>query len=185
MNPSLKILFDEHEVIVSAIETCKQAKSLIGSDDQQYEQAIRTLLEFFRSYADRFHHYKEEIILFPEMNKRNPMLAEGIVKEMYEHHEAFREMLSQVEFRLNEKQFTEAQVVLEDYTERLLEHIAVENEEVFQIAETLFQTKELEDIYFRFVDCDRELGNASKEALVKTVDQVAQALHIHTFNDEA
>jgi hemerythrin-like domain-containing protein len=178
MNPSLRILFDEHEVIVSAVDTCRQVKSLIESDDQQYEIVVRTLLDFFRSYADRFHHYKEEIILFPEMSKRNPMIGGGIVQEMFEHHETFREMLAQIEVLLNAKQFIGAQQLLEEYTERLLEHIAVENEEVFQIAETLFDEKELEDMQFRFVDCDRELGITKKQALVEAVEKVARAIHI-------
>lgn len=176
MNPSLHILFDEHKVIVSTVDTCRQIKSLIGKNDQQYVAAIRALLDFFRAYADRYHHYKEEIILFPEMNKRNPLLAEGILKEMYENHEVFREMLSLVEKHVAEKQFSRAQQSLEDYTERLMEHIAVENEEVFQIAETLLQAKELEDLHFRFVDCDRELGNTTKEALVEAVYQVAHTV---------
>lgn len=170
MNPFLEILYQEHDIITSAIERVQRANVLIGINDEQYEKTIRELLGFFRSYADSFHHHKEEIILFPEMNKKNELLKDGLIKEMFENHEDFRDMLRHSEELLNKKNFAEAQKALEQYCDRLLEHIAVENEEVFQIAETLFTEKELEEIYFRFIDTDRELGIELKNELAKAIE---------------
>ncbi len=172
MNPYLEILYHEHDIIISATEKIKKAKFLIGSDPGQYENTIRELLNFFRSYADNYHHHKEEIILFPEMNKRNELMKDGIINEMLENHEDFREMLQQAENMLNKSDFAVAQKYLETYCERLLEHIAVENEEVFQIAESLFSEKELEEIYFRFLDTDRELGEARKNEMLKILNAI-------------
>ncbi|MEK6616530.1 MAG: hemerythrin domain-containing protein, partial [Bacteroidota bacterium] len=76
MNKSMKVLFDEHEIIVNAINTTRQAKSLIGKNDAAYEKLITQLIGFFRNYADKYHHFKEEEILFPEMAKRNELLAD-------------------------------------------------------------------------------------------------------------
>jgi len=172
MDKSMKILYDEHDIIVNAIDTARQAKSLIGKDDSRYENSIRSLINFFRSYADKFHHYKEEIILFPEMNKKNELLADGVIKEMFDNHDDFREKIRNIEASLNEKKYLQAQQQLEAYTEALLDHIAVENDEVFQMAETLFSEDELEKIYFRFEDCDRELGNDRKKELVELSEEL-------------
>lgn len=176
MTRSMKMLYDEHEIIVNAIDTAKQAKSLIGKEDASYEKLIHQLIGFFRNYADKYHHFKEEEILFPEMAKRNELLADGVIKEMFENHSDFREMIQNIETALNEKKYAETQQQLEKYTEALLDHIAVENDEVFQTAESIFSEEELEKIYFRFEDCDRNLGNAKKEELKELADMLRKDL---------
>ncbi|HLG34587.1 MAG TPA: hemerythrin domain-containing protein [Bacteroidia bacterium] len=176
MNKFLKMLYDEHKIIVNAIDAAQQAKSLIGKDDTLYESTIRKLITFFRNYADRFHHYKEEEILFPEMNKRNELLAEGVIKEMFDNHEDFRAMIRSIENKLDAKKFTEAQGELEKYANALLDHIAVENDEVFVMAETLFSENELEDIMYRFDDCDRDLGEKQKLELEELADSLRKKM---------
>ncbi len=166
MNNSLKILFDEHEVISNAIELAKKAKTLIGANDEEYEFTVSELIRFFRVYADQYHHHKEEEILFPEMMKKNELLADGIVREMFDNHTYFRELIRDIELDLEEKKYKEASVKIDEYTEALLDHIAVENEELFQTAYSLFTDDELENIFYRFADADRELGEIKKSELV-------------------
>jgi len=54
-------------------------------------------LIFFRNYADKFHHYKEEKLLFPMMCEKNEMLQDSIVEEMLENHREFRRLVKQIE----------------------------------------------------------------------------------------
>jgi len=162
MNKSLKLLFDEHEIITQAVAFAKNAKSLIGHNDEEYDVMLRELIRFFRVYADQYHHHKEEEILFPEMQKKNELLADGIIRELFDHHEQFRELLRDIEADIESKRYLEASEKIDEYAEALLEHIAVENEEVFQAAYSLFNDAELENIYCRFIDLDRELGEAKK-----------------------
>jgi len=166
MKNPIKVLFDEHEIIISAIDIAKEADKLIASNEIVYEKLIRDLISFFRLYADQYHHYKEEQILFPEMSKKNELLEDGVIKEMFENHEDFRDMIKNIETFLDKKEYVKAQQQLNSYAEALLDHIAVENDEVFQMAESLFEKEELEKIYFRFDDCDREVGEKKKTELV-------------------
>ena len=170
MNTYLKLLYDEHSIIINAIEVAKKSESLIGKDDILYEKTIRNLIDFFRNYADKYHHTKEEMILFPEMEKKNELLQDGVIKEMFDNHEEFREMIASIEKNLDQKNFINTQKELDAYGEALLDHIAVENEEVFQMAETIFADDELERISFRFLDSDRELGDKRKEELKELAD---------------
>jgi hemerythrin-like domain-containing protein len=172
MNTYLKLLYDEHSVIMNAIELAKDAESLIGKDDVLYEKTIRNLIDFFRNYADKYHHNKEEMILFPEMNKKNEFLQDGVIKEMFDNHEDFREMIRNIEKKLDAKNFIETQKELNAYGEALSDHIAVENEEVFQMAESIFDDDELEKINFRFLDSDRELGDKRKEELKEHISGI-------------
>lgn len=177
MNDPIKVLFDEHDIITNVIDAAKGTSALIGTDDDRYEKIIRQLLDFFRNYADKFHHHKEEEILFPEMCKRNELLQSGVIQEMLENHAEFRDMLASIEKFLSEKNYRRVDQQLMIYCEALLDHIAVENDEVFQMAESLFGENELENIYFRFNDCDKEMGESKKDELVRMAGEIYSGLN--------
>ena len=177
MNKTIQMLFDEHEIIVNAIDAAKQLKPQPGKNDKQYEQNVRDLIDFFRNYADNFHHFKEEQILFPAMKKKNELLEDGILKEMFDNHEEFREMIKSIEKFLDEKNYMRAQQQLVIYTEALLDHIAVENDEVFQMAETLLTEDELKKMLFDFEDADIELGGGKKQEFQELADLLRKNLH--------
>lgn len=164
MNKAVQLLTKEHEVIRIAI-----AKTLAlfssGTSDNTHSEELKMRLDFFKNYADQYHHKKEEQVLFPEMIKRNEMLEFGVVHEMLENHEDFREMILEIETLIDEEDLVSAQKEFQSYSEKLLEHMAVEDDEVFQIAETLISEDELLTIYYRFQDCDRELGELQKMQL--------------------
>src|ERR1035437_9222314 len=176
MTESTQLLFDEHEIIISAMDIAKENEKLIVKDNARYETNFRLLLSFFKAYADGFHHFKEEEILFPAMSRKNELLEEGVIKEMLDNHEEFRTMTASINDFLNKKDYAHASQQFNLYTEALLDHIAVENDEVFQMAETLFTDDEAEKIYHRFLDCDREIGDEKKKELVNTLEAVKKDL---------
>lgn len=177
MNKTIQTLFNEHTIIANAIEASRQAKIYLGKNDKQYERTIRELIEFFRNYADDFHHHKEEKILFPAMKKKNELLGDGVLKEMFDNHEDFRGSIKSIEKSLDEKNYTKTHEQLEHYTEALLDHIAVENDEVFQMAETLFTEDELEKLFFEFEDADIEMGSSKKQELEELAETLRNNLH--------
>lgn len=176
MNNPIYLLFDEHELIVSAAETARQTEDFIGVDNERYTKIVGDLILFFRNYADKYHHYKEEKILFPEMCKQNELLKEGMVQEMLGNHDDFREMLSDIEKSLASKQYETTNKILQQYVEMLLDHVAVENDELFQIAESLFDENELERLFFLFKDTDRELGEEKKQELATLIKAVQKSV---------
>jgi len=176
MSNSLKLLFNEHDLITKAAYLAKDAANYMGVDDNEYELTISELIRFFRVYADQYHHQKEEEILFPEMARKSELLAGGILKEMQDDHEYFRETLRDIESNLRDQNYSETAILVTEYTEALLDHIAVENEELFQAAYSLFSEDELDNIYFRFIDLDSVLGESKK----KDFTDLLKTLNIHS-----
>lgn len=174
MNP-VSLLIQEHNLIKEAIELAKNCRNQLNNNIK-YENSVRQLIDFFRNYADNYHHQKEEQILFPEMVKANEMLEQGIVFEMFENHSDFRQMISSIENFLNNKDFEKSQNKLEQYSEALLDHIAVEDDEVFEIAKSLFDDNELQKIYFRFIDIDSEIGNQNKDELKQKLEELKKSI---------
>ena len=176
MDP-IKILFDEHDIILDAIQTAKNLRKIIHKQET-YAQQVFALISFFRAYADKYHHYKEEEVLFPEMAKANEMLESGVIQEMLENHEDFRELIREIELLTRNNQLDEAQDKLEQYVEALTDHIAVENDEVFEIAKTIFSEKEMEKLYFRFKDLDAELGDKRKTELTQQLLLIKKSIEM-------
>ncbi|NUM31744.1 MAG: hemerythrin domain-containing protein [Bacteroidetes bacterium] len=174
MNP-VTLLVQEHNIIKEAVNIAKKLRIKLG-DTEHYESIARQLIDFFRNYADTYHHQKEELILFPEMVKANEMLEQGIVFEMFENHSDFRDTIANIISLLDNKNYEKAQDKLEQYCEALLDHIAVEDDEVFEIANSLFDDNELEKIYFRFIDSDSDLGQQRKEELKNNLEALSKNL---------
>lgn len=177
MKNPIDLLYKEHEVITEATSIAKDLRNIIDKP-QLYEQAIFELIAFFREYGDNYHHHKEEEILFPEMLIANELLKQGVVLEMFENHETFRELIREIEQFTKDKNYISAQNKLEQYVNLLIDHIAVENEEVFEIAKTLFSDSELEKIYFRFKDIDNELGENNKNNLRERLNRIQKNTQI-------
>ena len=163
MDKSLEVLFNEHEIIKSIIDYREKITAIAISDPHKYKKIIIELVSFFRNYADKFHHYKEEKLLFPLMCERNEILKESIVEEMLDNHQDFRSLVKSIELAAESGNHEESSRLLFRYTEMLLDHIAVEDEELFRMAETLFNESELEKLYYDFEDIDRELGYDKKK----------------------
>mgnify|MGYP001616597094 CR=1 FL=1 len=161
------ILYCEHDVILDALDAADRIGVLLGKNDEEFLRRAESLLKFFREYGDQYHHKKEEEYLFPEMMKKNELIGEGILAEMLENHSDFREMLARTEKCLKSNLLVEANEIILKYSQALRDHIAVENDEVFQMAETLLTEEECVKLGHRFDDADRELGLERKEELVE------------------
>ena len=167
MENPIETLFEEHTIIANALEIAREAAALIGKDNEQYDSTMRRLIVFFREYADGYHHQKEETILFPELAKKSELMAEGIILEMNENHEDFREKIGMIEKCLNEGNYPKVHKIMDRYAEALLDHIGAENDELFQTAGSLLSAEEQKAMYFKFQDCDNSLGIEKKAELIE------------------
>lgn len=167
-----KLLMGEHEVIKSAIEAGRKLGGLWETDKNKYESNVLTLIKFFREYADEYHHNKEEQVLFPEMGRMDEMLKDSILGELEEHHVSFREMVKDIEQAVTHGDYPNSYKILREYGELLIDHIAAENDELFPMAETLFNDIENENVYFWYCDIDMELGAEKKQSLADSILQM-------------
>jgi hemerythrin-like domain-containing protein len=162
MHNPVDILLKEHSIIVEVVGFTYQIKDFIKSDPDKFEKILGEMINFFRNYADKYHHYKEEQVLFPRMGDENELVKEGIIQEMFDNHIEFRNKIKLIEDSLNTREFEKSFSILIEYCNMLLDHIAVENDELFQMIETLLSPSDIEKVYFSFLDIDRDLGESQK-----------------------
>ncbi len=161
-NP-FQIMFDEHDVIGQAEQALLNLEGLWNSDAEQYQKQVLAWVDFFRVYADQFHHHKEEKVLFPALMRNDQFMERGLVDELELQHTAFRTYIADAIEALNKQNYQQSYQVLRTYIDELMVHIGAENDELFIIAEEVFSESELENFYFQFLDIDNELGMEKKK----------------------
>ncbi|MBX2959920.1 MAG: hemerythrin domain-containing protein [Flavobacteriales bacterium] len=170
-NP-LKVMYDEHEIIKQTEEIIKNLDSVWETDTQKYAETVTKLVDFFKEYADGYHHRKEEDVLFPAIKDHPDFVLQEIIDEFEEHHVGFREYAAEIREALSEEDYAHSYKILKRYIDELLDHIAAENEELFVLAENLMDEHQLETIYFKFVDVDMELGESRKKDFEKLINSM-------------
>ena len=170
-SPGIQMLIHEHDVILKAIE---QVSHIFESQDlSSNAESLRWFLKFFREYGDLYHHRKEEDILFSLIEKKDQMLAMGIIKALTEHHEMFREDLRRAQDALSNNDWSLVRNILNSYFSNLRDHISAENDEFFISVDQLLDDSEKESLYFSFLDKDRELDeNRKKEFEKRILDRI-------------
>lgn len=170
-NPAA-MLMNEHAIIEQTEDIIHSMDGLWLKNHEKYRAMVSKLLYFFRAYSDLFHHRKEEEVLFPELNNHPDFLITEIIDELEDHHEMFREYTKEIEDLIERDELIKSHLLLKKYVHDLLDHIAVENDELFSITENLFTESQLENMYFRFKDIDLEIG----EDLKSELEQIPQEL---------
>ncbi len=162
ISPALQQLYDEHEVILVAIERLRSV--LVAQDLASHAEELQSLLAFFREYADGYHHKKEEEILFLALADANPAI-ENLTESLAEHHTLFREALAIVDVAMDTNDWETVRATLDKYASDLIDHISAENDELFVAAEDMLSESEKDRIRYQFLDADRELGEDRKKLL--------------------
>lgn len=150
------ILIEEHKIIMRMVDVLKNAKG-------RYSPAfIEKTVDFFRTYAEKCHHGKEENILFRRLEKKELLpVDKKILQELIEEHKMARELV---------QEFAESKTGAGDKIVSLYErHIEKENRKFFLPAFNYFSHEEKEDILKEFMENDRKMIH---EKYAKVVDEI-------------
>ena len=155
----------EHQNILRGLELLSLTGKLY-EEGAMPEDEINQLLKFFRLYADDGHHAKEEAILFPRLEIKNPSIANdnSPISVLVKHHFEGRKLVANIS-KLN-NQYT---LHVKNYNDLLSRHITIEDELFPQLADENFDANELDEIASEFNKVD-EIRNLNE--LLKILEVV-------------
>ncbi|MBZ5514772.1 MAG: hemerythrin domain-containing protein, partial [Acidobacteriia bacterium] len=96
MPSATAILRKEHDAILKMLDATEEAARRIDAGQAVAPETLEGLLEFFRLFADRCHHGKEEDLLFPLLESHGMPRAGGPVGVMLREHEEGRALIQQM-----------------------------------------------------------------------------------------
>jgi hemerythrin-like domain-containing protein len=90
MTPT-ETLMHEHQIILMVLDGAEREAQKIEDTGSVRAETVGGMLDFFRNFADRCHHSKEEKLLFVKMEERGmPVEGGPIAVMLYEHDEGRR-----------------------------------------------------------------------------------------------
>lgn len=180
MKKSLEILMDEHRLIEHVL-ACLQKILESGAADARLDgDAARQAIDFFRDFADRGHHGKEEIQLFPLLEDRGLGSPCGPVAVMRREHELGRLYLQGMESYLAGAAAGEAEAVQwltqhgQSYIRLIREHIGKEDHCLFTRADRALTDEDdirLQAAYAEFEAAD--MGPNARERYLSLANTLA------------
>jgi len=97
MSKAIEDLMHEHRIIEQVLAALELCATAVKKGDQVERSSIRDFVEFFRSFADKCHHGKEEDRLFEAMIQHGFPKDQGPIAVMLMEHAAGREHVGALE----------------------------------------------------------------------------------------
>jgi hemerythrin-like domain-containing protein len=159
MNPKeklTKILSEEHQNILKVIDALTKECSSLESGKDLDKDFFEKAIDFIRNYADRFHHAKEEDILFKELNKDDVQMHCNPIPQMLHEHDLGRNLVKGMEQALKENNKAKVIENARGYTQLLQEHIDKEDNILYPMADEALNQQTQKEILEKFKQAESE-----------------------------
>ncbi|MFN0149991.1 MAG: hemerythrin domain-containing protein [bacterium] len=179
----IETLVAEHEVISSVLDAVDATLRRELSEARHFDHdTYRRAFEFFAEFADRWHHAKEEEILFPELEHLGIAAEGGPIGCMLREHDEGRAFVRAVREALKAYEPGDAAVesmvrgTAARYVELLRAHIYKENEALFVMADRVLSDSARDEMRRRFVDAELASGgDTERRRFVEIAADLARA----------
>ena len=167
-SPPMKKLVNEHVLIKRWIALISEVINNLDVDSKEGRQLIRDGVDFIRSYADKYHHAKEEDVLFKYFDEDM-----DIIKVMYEDHEQGRGHARAILEALDRKDKDAVAGHLNAYRDLLTGHIKKEDEILYTWMDRNLSDSQIGKLFSEFNTVDKQAGYLSNkyEAFVDRLEK--------------
>lgn len=154
----LRMLFDEHKVIIKMTRVLKDMAVFIDTSRQISNEKLEHTVKFLKEFIGGFHIAKEEKFLFPMLRTKVVSGSQRMIDVLLYDHEQLSVYLSDIIKAMHEE--NQARVVnllkiseiFHKYSAFLSKHITNENTTLFPIAAKLLSEVNYTDLNKQFVD---------------------------------
>ena len=153
---STKLLSREHRLILTALDHLETARRALERDLRPPAELFTRAVQFFRNFADRFHHFKEEYLMFGLLAEKRDGEMDLAIGVLRHEHERCREHIQAMEDAIPGYAHGEeiATITLLEnlaaYISLLRRHIHKEEHTFFPLVERSLSEPEDRDLHRRF-----------------------------------
>jgi len=168
MNPISKLV-DEHRNILKGIDLLEKAADRLGSGERIPSDFFSKMIDFIRNYADKYHHAKEEDILFVRMERAGFPREAGPVGVMLTEHDQGRSYVSNLENANKRYAGGDKSAVSEivdnarGYIHLLRQHINKEDNILYPMAENALGKAGMESMWLEFEKIEQEKSGVEQK----------------------
>jgi hemerythrin-like domain-containing protein len=152
-SPPMKKLVEEHGLIKRWVALIPEVIKNLEVESAEGRQLILDGIDFIRTYADKYHHAKEEEILFTYFDEEL-----DILKVMHADHQKGRSHVKAIGEALETRDKAAIAEHLNAYRDLLTEHIKKEDEILFPWMDKNLSTRQIGELFSRFNATDDLIG---------------------------
>lgn len=169
MSPPLRMLVNEHILIKRVLALAPKIAEKLDLSITEHKQLIRDIADFIRSYADKYHHSKEEDILFQYFDS-----SLDIIKVMISDHVQSRTYVAEMLNAVETENTLIAKNNLMNYCNLLTEHIQKEDTILYPWMDNNLDTKQVGKMYSEFLNINNSKPEiqGKYETLVNNLESV-------------
>lgn len=150
MRKALRILVDEHKKILAEIDSLEKACAELSEGGEMDQDFFAKKIDFIRGYADRFHHAKEEDILFAELCRDGVLTHCNPIPQMLHEHNLGRVFVKGMEEGLAERDKDKVIESALGYAQLLREHIYKEDNILYPMADEALSQENQDEMLKKF-----------------------------------
>src|SRR3989338_6517031 len=163
-SPPIKKLVDEHVLIKRLIALIPEIIENMDLSTKKGRGLILDSVDFIRSYADKYHHAKEEDILFKYFDQNL-----DIVKTMLTDHETGRSHVRCVVEGVKKEDKAAVAEHLNGYKGLLTEHIKKEDEILYPWMDRGLTVSQIGEVYQKFNEANKKKGEEAPKGYEKFI----------------
>jgi hemerythrin-like domain-containing protein len=152
-SPPMKKLVDEHVLIKRWIALIPKVVEHLDVETGSGRQLLLAGIDMIRSYADKYHHAKEEDILFKYFDE-----GSEILKVMHADHRKARNHVQAMLAALERRDKAAIAEHLMAYRALLTEHIRKEDEILYPWMDRNLSTRQIGELFSKFNGVDEKMG---------------------------
>ena len=163
----------EHRLIERMVNVINKELNKINKQEDLDPKFVDVAVDFFRTYADKCHHGKEEDILFKKLETKNLMqVHQKTINELINEHAHAREVVTklkeanQLYANRNVDAFDEIKSLLEEIVTIYPKHIEKEDKHFFYPSMDYFSKNEKDEMLDDFLNFDRKMIHEKYEVIV-------------------
>ena len=171
-------LKEEHEGILLMLNILGKASEKLERKEKVDVTHLGQMVEFFKIFADRCHHGKEEGLLFPEMEKAGIAKEHGPIGVMLAEHVQGRGFIQGMSEALTGMKKGDPMAQrhwiqnARGYISLLTQHIQKENNVLFPMGDRVLEKKIQDRLMEEFEELEREkIGEGTHEKLHELLHQ--------------
>jgi hemerythrin-like domain-containing protein len=170
-SPPLKKLVDEHVLIKRLIGLIPKVIENLDVESEEGRRLVLQSVDFIRSYADKYHHAKEEEILFKYFDENS-----DILKTMRQEHEKARSHVRAVLEALDKKNKEAIAEHLNAYRELLTEHIRKEDEILYPWMDRNLSVTQVGELFSAFAEAEEKMDRNVIDGCKKFVMELEEEI---------
>ncbi len=157
-SPPINKLVQEHKIIKRWAALIPEVIANLNLDSEAGREIIVKGIDFIKNYADKYHHAKEEDILFKYFDENL-----DIIKAMHTDHDTARAYVKNVLIGIEERDENKVSENLSAYRELLIEHIKKEDEILYPWMDRTFSVTVVGELFAKFAEVDKQFSDNPKK----------------------